>query len=624
MRRRLPLRGPARALAAIVAVLLALAGTAAGQDKLSLPDRGIEITAHSEWPVVLSKGFVPVLIHVENTGEDDRLVELIASSRMWDTSEQSARRRVFVPAGRSTDVEMFTAVLSRSWGYGATCALEVRVDGRHQQIWGVPHFQSESEPHHPVLVLAPEAPALERVEEWAETLSEALDKTEGAEGSKASVAAVPFARTPRRLEGYSSLDAVVVDCSAAVPPAILEPVLTWARLGGIVLFHGPHAARVAGEMPGVTPWLEERFLLARDGGVSIYRMGQGRVAIAPSEEILDPGPTIRALAFTLVSHWSEVPASHPSARRSFWPAIPGLGELPYRVLTVLLVLFAILIGPVNFLVVKASGKPSLLLVTIPLLALLATAAILSYGIFYQGIDVRSASHTHTVLDQREHHAATIEKRSFFAGLAPARGLLPRAGTLCFPDSIQLSGGGTSLFEIDLDSGPRWSRDYLPVRRQVAQTLLVDRTARARLEVERRDDSLAVTNALGEEILLLAVRDPRGGWYVTSDTLAPNGTALLPATESSEMERLADRMSDLAWTPGEGVDEETLPAVHPHAPRPFHPAPGPLEWLTELWPAGYVAVLARNPFVDDCGVESEELHGVHFVYGVLDPEAEGWR
>ena len=60
------------------------------------------------------------------------------------------------------------------------------------------------------------------------------------------------------------------------------------------------------------------------------------------------------------------------------PSIPELGQIPYRVFALLLLVFATAIGPVNFLWVARSRKPVRLLLTIPAIAL-ATSLLLLWA-----------------------------------------------------------------------------------------------------------------------------------------------------------------------------------------------------------------------------------------------------
>ena len=120
----------------------------------------------------------------------------------------------------------------------------------------------------------------------------------------------------------------------------------------------------------------------------------------------------------------------------------------------LLVAFAVLIGPVNLVFLKRIRRPALLLVTIPLLSAAASVGLLLYGIFYQGLDTKAARQSLTVLDQRSHHADTIERRKLFVGLSPGRGLRPGAATAVVPENVK---GEDQRFAVDFDGAGSMTR-----------------------------------------------------------------------------------------------------------------------------------------------------------------------
>jgi hypothetical protein len=249
----------------------------------------------------------------------------------------------------------------------------------------------------------------------------------------------------------------------------------------------------------------------------------------------------------------------------------------------------------------------LLLLTIPALALVCSLLLLVWGISSQGLDVKTASYTWTVLDQREHRAATVEKRTLFAGLPRAAGLRPSAGTSCYDVSGPDGPGGPEqrrgapppgtggAVRVDETDGLLLAGRFLPARREITQVILSERAARGRLEVRREGDAFVVHNGLEEPLADLVLRDARGDYHVRREELAPGASAQLAAEPERAASELAERQL--------------------------------LRQAGELWPlvpATWTARLARNAFGDDCGLETRETFGRHFVLGVLDLEDEAWR
>jgi hypothetical protein len=286
------------------------------------------------------------------------------------------------------------------------------------------------------------------------------------------------------------------------------------------------------------------------------------------------------------------------------PAIPGLARLPYRAFAGLLILFALVIGPVNFLAVKKRKNPALLLLTIPAIALVTTVSLLAYGILFQGVDVKSASYSIAVLDQREHRSACVESRQFFAGLAPAAGLALGPGTIVHAEPLggPYSRSDRRRLEVEHEGGTLLSGDYLPSRKATTQVLAVERAERARLDVRKSGAALQVSNNLGVGIEELVVRDPEGAFHVLEGPLPAGASAELRAPASPQA--LSAALND--------AQHQSFPFT-PTSAAPDPPPPG-----------CYLARLATGPFRDTCGIETNELAGAHVVLGVLQIEPDAWR
>jgi hypothetical protein len=119
----------------------------------------------------------------------------------------------------------------------------------------------------------------------------------------------------------------------------------------------------------------------------------------------------------------------------------------------------------------------------------------------------------------------------------------------------------------------------------------DRPARLRVGVERDGDGFRVANELTREIHELVLATPDGTWFRSRASCAPGAKATL--------------------VPGEERDEAAL--LNAAVDRGLWPEGA-------LLPAGsYLALVAEDPFVDDCGIESVEYAGWHLIVGVLEDE-----
>jgi hypothetical protein len=203
--------------------------------------------------------------------------------------------------------------------------------------------------------------------------------------------------------------------------------------------------------------------------------------------------------------------------------IADVGLPPIRTYRVLISLFVIVIGPLNYWFLRRHGRLHLLLFTVPAAALLASGSLIGYVIVADGFESRIRARSFTQLDQRHHEAVSWSRLSYYTGLSPSGGLL-------FPDDTVI---------LPLEKSPRW--DSLGARtrhmawpsdgneQRLARGWLASRTptqyvAIRAAETEREltirpsDDgqNCAVKNRLGTKIKRLLVCDAAGKLHVGAD------------------------------------------------------------------------------------------------------------
>ena len=107
--------------------------------------------------------------------------------------------------------------------------------------------------------------------------------------------------------------------------------------------------------------------------------------------------------------------------RDFWNMmIPGVGRAPVTAYLVLISLFVLVIGPVNYFLLQRRRRLYLLLVTVPAGAGLVALVLLNYALLSDGLGVRVRARSVTLIDQREGQAVSWSRQCYYAGLAPRR------------------------------------------------------------------------------------------------------------------------------------------------------------------------------------------------------------
>ncbi|MBM3986904.1 MAG: hypothetical protein FJ294_02985 [Planctomycetes bacterium] len=590
---------------------LALLGSAppasAGDVTARLERADIEVRARSAWPAKLNKGWAPLRLELRNCSSEPARVRLDANAPEWQLQRVFERSFELAP-GESIETEVLLPAggqWQQDWN--------LRLRSQRGDDWnsaGVLSGGCELD-YLAILAVSDEVVSASRIAEWGETTSRLKVNPGGyvppgttTTPDDAQIALARYDDLPRAWNGYSSLDLVVLDARRELPPEKeLESLVAWVRAGGVALIAGPRARELAAERGSLAPWLEERFRVTKDAG-DLQTCGLGVLALHTSEQWFDD-PDLRESVHRLASEkWDIAPRADGTSRaRRTDLAIPGLGAIPHHIFALLLIAFGLLIGPVNFLWIARKGRPVLLLLTIPMIALATTLTLLVYGTLVQGLDVKVASQSIALLDERLHRSACVERRLIYAGLSPGEGLRPEASTALHflrEGSGRFGSVGRNLLRIEQDPDLLLAGDYLPTRIAVQHILQNERAARGRLEVSRSPEGLVVRNGLGARIASVLARDERGAWYASSSAIAEGATATLAPCEPPTRDDLATEPIEIQIGSWARSPEELIPH------------------------ATYLARIERSPFRDGCGIETTELASDHRLLGIWDLQSEVWK
>ena len=225
----------------------------------------------------------------------------------------------------------------------------------------------------------------------------------------------------------------------------------------------------------------------------------------------------------------------------FWNfLIPGVGLAPVNAFRILITLFVVAIGPLNYLVLKRWKQLHLLVVTTPVSALAVTLLLFGYALFSDGLGTRVRVRSATVLDQRTGQAVCWSRLSYYAGLAPSDGLTFPADVEVVPFEFSPIGSesrGRDLIWVGdqhLVSGwiaSRTPTQFITVRSRPSDLgLLIEAAAGATA-------GLPVTNRLRTPISQLLIRSRDGGYYWAADVGEDDRVEALPIDPAEAFSRL---------------------------------------------------------------------------------------
>ncbi|HEX6962614.1 MAG TPA: hypothetical protein VF175_12150, partial [Lacipirellula sp.] len=219
--------------------------------------------------------------------------------------------------------------------------------------------------------------------------------------------------------------------------------------------------------------------------------------------------------------------------------IPGVGVAPVTQFQFLVTLFAVVIGPLNYWLLKRKNKLPLLLATVPIAAAVTTLLLFLYGIFADGFSVRARARTLTLLDQRAGEAVSWGRLSYYAGIAPRDGLsIPRDQLMypIMPSWLSRRWGGRASAaprHLEWQEEQLLTRGWLASRTPTQYHAITSRPSQKRLDLRVIDDGLRIDNRLGVDVTHVAVEDHNGRFY-WCENLASGRRKMVAATDLDEL------------------------------------------------------------------------------------------
>ena len=435
-------------------------------------------------------------------------------------------RTINVEPSTTVNVSLFTSIALSGNGLG------VEIDGQTQRDVIAVTLSGYGYETRPSVLISQGASA----RAFQTRAGNVLKDAEGKETFSAAKSETPVAEWSTTWLGYSRYDGVVLtaDEMRALPEPAASALTRYVECGGALL--------VIGSWQVPQPWRSEK---RQDGALSTYTAGFGVCMVSENGAV---GGLTEANWEAISSAWelSQAPWKNRgtlsfdigSANKLF-PVTENV-SIPVRGLLLIMLVFVIVIGPVNLFVLAKKKKRMWLLWTVPLISLLTCLAVSAYTVLSEGWGGRARYLSYTILDERSHRAATIGLNAFYAPLTPGDGLRYSTET-----EITAEGSRYSYFA---DSVPtrtaNWTEDqhldtgWVTARTPAHFMIRRSETRRERLTLTRSSDgALSVVNGLGVPIRNLWLADETGIVFKGSD-IAAGASASLQVTR----ERVAGKIS----------------------------------------------------------------------------------
>jgi hypothetical protein len=310
----------------------------------------------------------------------------------------------------------------------------------------------------------------------------------------------------------------------------------------------------------------------------------------------------------------------------------GIHGVPTIAFLVLITVFSVAIGPVNYVYLSRKKMLWLLLFTVPVLAVTTSVLLLSYSVAIHGFSIKSRIRSLTVLDQRNRTAVTMARLALFAGVAPSGGMRFSPETAVFPvlpTTNEPTGG-----YVDWTQTQNLASGWLTARTRTQFLTVRNAEQRARVELKvAADKSVEFWNGLPWELEMLVVADDAGHLYVAR-SVAAGATAALAEPTADDLKQYGELL------------RRNAPALPPGFVEPTPSAfGGGRAWMTyamrgsmttdfvsnlmerriERWsrdlpqkkglaPRSYVAVVRENPGVETGVSSTSDQLSLHLLNG----------
>jgi hypothetical protein len=393
---------------------------------------------------------------------------------------------------------------------------------------------------------------------------------------------------------YTPFDAVVLNGPdlATMPPGVFAAIGDYLHAGGNVLLLGKTDLPAAWHASGVKKMHEGTEYTVGFG--SCFAFSSDNPGVLDSESVSRLREAVRESAY----YWQSLPDENGA--NGTLPVVDNL-KIPVRGIIIIMLLFIILIGPVNIIYLTRIKRRTWMLWTIPAISFATTLLVFAYSLLREGITPDTRIAGLTVLDQTTHRAATIGGEAFYCPLTPSGGLNFEYGTEATPLVHHEWGSGTSR-EVDWTSSQHFAHGWVSARVPAHFHLRKSETRRERIQVVNENGKLLVVNSLGANIKSLWIADPDMKVYQADNIAAgEKGGLILSSTPTGEK------------SGAKGIWHDQGFAVSAHE------NPG-LEGY--LQPNTYVAVLDSNPFLENglgSASKAKRTKSSAVVFGILSDD-----
>lgn len=407
--------------------------------------------------------------------------------------------------------------------------------------------------------------------------------------------------------GYSRYDAVVLtaDDLRAMPADVRTALGQYVECGGTLFILGTDPP-----LPG--HWKPEPVESLPLKGCAA---GFGYCLIATEQDYMNMDETALTAA---MNTWQKNAENWPKYRSAgeankWFPVVDDMVGVPVWGLLALMVIFAIVIGPVNLVILSQRRRRLWLFWTVPLISFFTCVMVLGYMVFSEGNRGKTRIESFTLLDENSRRATTVGWQGVYTPMLGGGGLHFNTQTeVSYQNEESLYGSLSyrrprtgSPLTIDWTQDQHLVSGWQTPRVPSHFVLRKSETRRERVTIRAGSDGrLEATNGLGAEISDFWYLDEKGKYYSAQNIPAGGRAALNPAARPKETEKIRTLRTiyNRDWYDVVAKMKRTGP-----------------EFLT---PRTYLAILSAAPFLDESAMKESVLEARSVVFGIVKEGNDG--
>ena len=316
-------------------------------------------------------------------------------------------------------------------------------------------------------------------------------------------------------------------------------------------------------------------------------------------------------------HGLSLSYSNPEFHRFL---VPGVGKPPLNAFRVLITLFVLAIGPVNYYVLRQLRRLHLLVVTVPISAAGVTLALFAYAVLSDGLATRVRVRSVTQINQQTGQTECWARLSYYSGLAPRDGLTFSDDIAVYPSKANDDVDDGGHRELLWHDGQRMTTGWLRSRTPTQYLTIRSRKSEIGIDVGQPSAGvLPITNRLGTNVELLVVRDESRDLYWASG-LAEDARA--DAVPVGADEAVAELVAWVEACESSGPLGVVVPSRYVGDPNKtpslmegvITDVTMPSNRLNGLGPRSYVAIVRFSPEVEVGTPDARPEASLHLVVG----------